>query len=94
MDKRNKAWRRKQFARVFKARMVYHAAFFGVREFVLVNSEKVYHPHWFELAKSEWYRAYKTTGTPCSCAMCRGESYNRREFKKETKRIIKETSDC
>ena len=61
MDKRNKAWRRKQFARVFKARMVFHATDFGVREFVIIDNKKVYHPHWFELAKSERARAYKTT---------------------------------
>ena len=94
MDKRNKAWRRKQFARVFKARMVYHASFFGWMDFAIIDNERVNHPHWFELAKSKWARAYKTTGTPCCCALCRGESYNRKEFKKETKRIIEETSDC
>ena len=47
-------------------------------------------PHWFELAKQKWCRIYKTTGTPCSCWMCRGESYNRLDYKKETLRIITE----
>ena len=33
----------------------------------------------------------KTTGTPCSCWMCRGEEYDRKGYKQETLRIIKES---
>ena len=61
---------------------------------VIVNDENgnlIEHPHWFELAKQKWNYIYKTTGTPCSCWMCKGESYNRREYKKETRRVIKES---
>ena len=47
-------------------------------------------PHWFELAKQKGSYVYKTTGTPCSCWMCRGESYNRLDYKKETRRIVTE----
>ena len=28
---------------------------------------------------------YKSTGTPCSCWLCRREKYNRNEFKNQTK---------
>lgn len=51
------------------------------------------HPHWFELAKEKWAKVYQTTGTPCSCWMCRGEEYNRREYKRETLRIIRESME-
>ena len=90
MDKRNKLWRRQQMVRVFKARMILYAAFYGhciIREDGSVNN----HPHWFELAKEKWARVYQSTGTPCSCWMCRGEEYNRREYKEETLRIIRES---
>ncbi len=76
-------------ARVFKARMIIYAAYGSpiIREDGSVN----YHPHWFELAKEPWTRAYKTTGTPCSCWLCKGEAYDRTAYKKETLRIIKES---
>ena len=35
----------------------------------------------------------KTTGTPCSCWMCRGFEYDREEYKKETLRIIRESME-
>lgn len=91
MDKRNKFWRREQQARVFKARMILYAAY----EHCIVHEdgETDKHPHWFELAKDKWAQVYKTTGTPCSCWICKGEEYNRREYKKETLRIIKESSE-
>ena len=47
----------------------------------------------FELAKEKWAKVYKTTGVPCSCWMCRGEEYDRREYKKEMLRIIEESLD-
>ena len=89
MDKRNKFWRREKQARVFKSRMILYATYgvSVVREDGGVDN----HPHWFELAKERWARAYKSTGTPCSCWMCRGEGYDRREYKKETLRMIRES---
>ena len=48
-------------------------------------------PHWFELAKQRWCQIYKTTGTPCSCWMCKGETYSRKDSKKEAQNIIKES---
>lgn len=45
---------------------------------------------WFELANEKWVRPFKTTGKPCSCWMCRGEDFDRRAAKKETRRLVEE----
>ncbi len=78
-------------ARVFKARIILYAAY----GYCIIHKDGVVlkHPHWFELAKDSWAWVYKTTGTPCSCCMCRGEKYNRKAYKKETRRIIKESME-
>ena len=74
--------------RVFKARMVYHAACgCGIKK---ADGNWNRHPHWFELARVKWMQIYKKTGTPCSCWLCRGEKYDRRGYVKETLRIIAE----
>lgn len=49
--------------------------------------------HWFELAKEHWTQAYRLTGTPCSCWMCRGNEYDRLAYKRDTHRIIRESMD-
>lgn len=89
--KRTKLWRRKQGFRVFKARMIYYASF--ERE----NYDDVRRPmaplHWFELAKEHWTQVYRSTGTPCSCPMCRGFEYERLAYKRDTRRIIQESLD-
>lgn len=89
--KRNKLWRRQQSMRLFKARMILYAAC----EHCMFDADgnRIDNPHWFELAKEKWTQVFKTTGTPCSCWMCRGERYNRRDYKKETRCIIKEAVD-
>ena len=91
MDKRNKFWRRQQMARIFKARMILYAAYGHciIRE----DGSHYEHPHWFELAKEKWAQVYKTTGTPCSCWMCRGMEYDRKEYKKDTLQIIQESME-
>lgn len=78
-------------ARVFKARMILYAAY----GHCIIREDGSYyeHPHWFELAKDKWAQVYKTTGTPCSCWMCRGFEYDRKEYKKETLRIIRESME-
>ncbi|NDW11844.1 hypothetical protein D0T50_02945 [Bacteroides sp. 214] len=87
MDKRNKLWRRNQQNRLFKARMILYAAYGHciIRE----DGNCDEHPHWFELAREKWAQGYKKTGTPCSCWMCKGTRYNRREYKRETLCIIR-----
>ena len=85
--KRTKLWRRKQGFRVFKARMLYWAAF--ERDFYYAGGSKHHVPqHWFELAKEHWTQVYRTTGTPCSCMMCQGMRYDRKEYKRNTRRIL------
>ena len=80
-----------QKARVFKARMILYAAY----GHCIIREDGSYyeHPRWFELAKEKWAQVYKTTGTPCSCWMCRGFEYDRKEYKKETRRIIRESME-
>ena len=91
MDKRNKLWRCQQMARVFKARMILYAAY--GHPIIHEDGSVIDHPHWFELAKDKWAKVYQTTGTPCSCWICRKERYNRREYKKETLRILRESAE-
>lgn len=90
-NKRTKLWRRQQAFRVFKARMIYYASF----QEAGWDYEGEFHPalHWFELAREPWAQVYRTTGTPCSCMICQGERYNRLDFKRETRRIIRESLD-
>ena len=93
--KRDKEWRKKQCFRVFKKRMILIASEGGGygNKFVLDDGQLVYNPHWFELAKCSWTHVYKTTGTPCSCMICKGERYNRTANKKEIRGIINESLD-
>ena len=90
-QKRNKLWRKQQCWRIFKARMILLAAY----DFCLVEEDgnRVDNPHWFDFAKQPWCQVYKTTGTPCSCILCRGEHYNRLEYKRTKRRIINEAMD-
>ena len=76
-------------ARVFKARMILYAAY--GHSVIHDDGSVVEHPHWFELAKEKWAKVYQSTGTPCSCWICKSEVYNRRKYKKETLRIIRES---
>ena len=46
--------------------------------------------NWKDLKQFRYFNIFKTTGMPCSCPMCSGEHYSRKDFKKETKRILKE----
>ena len=87
MEKRTKLWSKKQGFRVFKARMIYYAA----DESSYADGINRVSLHWFELAKEHRMQVYRTTGTPCSCWMCRGYEYNRLKYKRETLRIIRES---
>lgn len=89
--KRTKLWRRKQGFRVFNARMVYWASF--EREYFCVDGSHHVPLHWFELAKKHRTQVYRSTDTPCSCPMCRGYEYDRLEYKRETRHIIRESID-
>jgi hypothetical protein len=84
--KRNKEWRKKQCFRVFKARMIYYASF--ECEYYFMDGTHHIPQHWFELMKEPRMQVYRSTGTPCSCWMCRGKRYNRRQAKKTTKALV------
>lgn len=88
MEKRNKPWRKRHQWRLFKARMILRAAYKD--SMWDEEGNPIARPHWFELAKQKWNQIYKTTGRPCSCYICKSERYNRRNFKKETRRMIRE----
>lgn len=90
-QKRDKLWRKKQCHRVFKARLIRLAAY-GYCTFD-DEGNRVDNPHWFELAKQHECQVYKTTGSPCSCMLCRGNHYDRLGYKKTMRRIISETLD-
>lgn len=76
---RNRQWRRHHAKRVFKARLSVVGACMLERKL------------WFEIAGEKWTRPYKTTGKPCSCWICRGESFDRKAVKKETIRMVEES---
>ena len=60
MDKkRNRLWRQRQQMRVFKARMMY----FSACGHSIRNDDGSWneHPHWFEIARERWAKAYRTT---------------------------------
>lgn len=91
MEKRNKLWRRRHQWRLFKAKLLLMAT----NQHWVINDDgiTIQHPHWFDYANQIWCFKYKTMRTPCSCYMCKGEKYNRQEYKKATSRIIKESLD-
>lgn len=79
-SQRNKQWRKQQGKRLFKKRMMLFAA--SNATLWDFNGKVIQHPHWFQFAGDKSYRAYKTTSTPCSCWLCRGERYNRAKSKR------------
>ena len=91
METRSKLWRRKQGFRLFKARMVRLAA--SERSYRFADGSVHVPLRWFELAGEHWTVGYRTTGTPCSCPLCRGERYDRRAYRRETRRIIGESDE-
>lgn len=91
MEKRNKLWRRRHQWRLFKAKLLLMAA----NQHWLINEAgiKIQHPHWFDYARETWCFKYKTMRTPCSCNLCKGEKYNRIDYKQTTTRTINESLD-
>ena len=77
--KRTRAWRRHQARRVYKARLKYAAA--------CRNYSRI---HWVDFYGQPGSFIYKTTGTPCSCWLCRRASFDRLKYRKEMLRIINE----
>jgi hypothetical protein len=80
--KRTRAWRRHQVRRVYKARLKYVAAI-RIDEHVI----------WKDLLGEHGTLVYKTTGTPCSCWLCKGESYDRAKTSQECRRVVNDALD-
>ena len=52
---------------------------------------EIQHPKTVDVIKDRGQLVYKTTSVPCSCYSCSGYyKYRRKDFKKETLRILKE----
>ncbi len=87
LEKRNKLWRSRHQWRLFKIKMHLFAAYHT--SIIIDDGLVIENPHWFEFVGQKWCYKYKTMRIPCSCLFCCGEKYNRRAYKKETRRIIK-----
>lgn len=86
-----RAWRRIQKKRVWRNRLrIIFSAFSPayVEDSVIGTIREA--ETWKELRKVKWCQVYRTTGQPCSCAMCSGERYSRVDFKQETAKAIRE----
>lgn len=67
---RNKYWRRKKLVQKYITRLKkFPASEYGL---------------WCDNYNKHWTLPYKSASTPCSCWLCRGEKYNRREYKRQT----------
>ncbi len=88
-NKRNKEWRKKKKFYHYKARLLREATEY-ISDMSMANGGRTGHPHWFELTKEHWTQCYKTTSTPCSCFLCKGERHSRLQQKKEDAKIIHE----
>ena len=90
-----RAWRRIQKKRVWRNRLRLIFRAFDVEAFENpITGKRRKADNWKELRGLKWCHVYKTTGKPCSCAMCAGEQYNRRNFKHESAKFIREQLDC
>ena len=84
-----RAWRRIQKKRMWRNRLrIIFRAFSTVYLEDSSTGEKREAKTWKELLKVNWCQAYRTTGQPCSCMMCKGERYNRLDSKRESIKFI------
>lgn len=72
--KKNKLTRRQKLVQKYITRLKFH-----------VQCGLYGNVSWTEVYNKPYTQCWKTTGTPCSCYLCKGERYNRNEFKKQTK---------
>lgn len=84
-----RAWRRIQEKRVWRNRIKYYA---NLGNQIVDNKthQWVSPRDWKAYRKERWILVLKTTATPCSCWMCRNYLYDRREYKRDTIRILRE----
>lgn len=77
-------------ARVFKARMILYAAY---GHCIIREVGSYYeHPRWFELAK-EMGTSLQNNRYSVQLLDVQGFEYDRKEYKKETRRIIRESME-
>ena len=56
------------------------------------EGNKVFNQTISDCLKSPNSKIYKNIGTPCSCFMCKQRKYSRKEIKKETIFLLKQSS--
>ena len=94
-----RAWRRIQQQRVWRKRLTYYfnqqRGVGTVR--VYIDGYELAYDHgygcWKDLKKEHWCQLLRHTGTLCSCWMCRNYLYDREEYKRDTRRILREQSE-
>lgn len=90
-----RAWRRIQKKRLWRNRLRFIFRTSNVEAFENpITGQRREADCWKELRGLKWSHVYKTTGKPCSCTICTGEQYNRRNFKRESAKFISEQLDC
>lgn len=72
--KKNKLVRRQKLVQKYITRLKFH-----------VRCGAYGNVNWTEVYNKPFTQCWKTTGTPCSCYLCKKERYNRSAFKKQTK---------
>lgn len=97
MDRSSRrAWRRIQEKRVWRKRLTYYFNQFRGQGTNYNRMQDVYdygYDSWKELKKEHWCQLLRHTGTLCSCWMCCNYLYDREEFKRETRRVLREQSE-
>ena len=87
-----RAWRRIQEKRVWRNRIKYYASY----DETIRDSETnlpIVRRDWKEYKKVGWMLKLKDTATLCSCWMCSNYLYDRCDYKRETRRILREQSE-
>ncbi len=87
-----RAWRRIQKKRVWRNRIKYYA---NLRTTIIdgVHEGGIIPCDWKKYRKARWVHVLKTTATPCSCWMGCNYPYNREEYKRTTRRLLREQAE-
>ena len=91
MEKRNKSWRAQQRKLHYVRRLKVQAVSWDWYPPRIKGSDGklTSRPNWKDLYNNNWFPALRTTSTPCSCWMCSPNKYKRKNFKKETRMLLK-----
>lgn len=88
--RRNKLWRQFQQNKKVKRRLRYLASILDI--FITPTGKRIHDPKWVEMEESSMAHDFQNTGTPCSCEMCAHGKYERKKFKQETIKQLKEVA--